>query len=142
MTNTQYTPQPLHWKIPIADPKTGAPTPEFQRAWDQIRGLAATGFRTLLGDVTGLINATTVAKIQGIPVKAGTPADKAVLTYVAANKDLEYILDTEPVDVDYGSFIVVDATHYYVAMVVSLADPEYVYSGGIPVYVLNPGFTP
>lgn len=107
-----------------------------------LRQLQATPAGTTLvgllgGDVQGVANANTVTAIQGRSVASTAPTGGQVLIWNAGSNQWQPGLQTE-----WGSFIVIDSTHYYVAMVVSLADPEFVLSGGVPVYVLNPGFTP
>lgn len=53
--------------------------------------LSASDLPALGGDATGTLSANTVGKVQNVPVKAATPNNNDVLTYVAANTRWEPI---------------------------------------------------
>lgn len=131
---------PLTWTTPIVDAKSGLPSPEFQRKWQQLLAVAS----TTLASVSAMLDLITATRgsilYRGLTGWAGRApgALNTVLTSNGPGQDPTY----KALPPMWTSFIVVDATHYYVAMGVSLADPELVMAGGVPVYVLNPGFTP
>lgn len=87
-------------------------------------------FKTASGDLTMLATgAGTVTGIQGHPVTNAAPVDGEIFRWSAA--DAKWDLKAE-----FASTVIV-GSDVYTAMAVSLADPEVVLAGGVPVYVKN-----
>lgn len=88
------------------------------------------GFKTVSGDLTMLASgAGTVTGIQGHPVSNAAPVDGEIFRWSAA--DAKWDLKAE-----FASTVII-GSDVYTAMAVSLADPEMVLAGGVPVYVKN-----
>lgn len=151
--------------------KDGRPTPEFIRLWKErdtqtgkipwdqasmsalldligsepgdilIRGVKLWDAVEVTGDATltpaGLL---TVTGIQGVPVTAMSPTDQQALIYDAGTGEIVWATISGG---SFSSFFIDGSGNYYVAMVVSVADPAMIVDGsGIPVYIKNPAFTP
>lgn len=93
-------------------------------------------FKALSQDatITGA-GVVTVTGLQANPVANTAPTDGQVLTWKAS--DGKWEPKTPASGTPYGS-IIVDGTDVYVAETISLADPELVLAGGLPVYAKNP----
>lgn len=106
-----------------------------------IRGVTVWGAAVVSGDATLATDGTLrVTGIQGIPVTTTAPTDQQALIYDAGTNKLVWATISGGA---YSSFFIDGSGNYYVAVVVSVANPSMVVDGaGVPVYVKNPAFTP
>lgn len=106
-----------------------------------VRGVTVWDAVQVSGDVSLALDGTvTVTGIQGIPVTATAPSDQQALIYDAGSGEIVWATISGG---GYSSFFIDGSGNYYVAVVVSVANPAMVVDGsGVPVYVKNPAFTP
>jgi hypothetical protein len=104
----------LPWNIPIVDPKTGRPTPGFQRIWNNLRGTATTAQETAETAADGVTEVATLTS-SGVTPNPLSASDAGANASVSIANHTRVYGDGTTVSVIGGSVTALAySTLYYV----------------------------